>query len=102
MELVVEVTADKLSVGSDLDPLELLAVWESVAETCRFIIPRLWNQRLRAFYFLSSDFVFILSRKKNFPGDLVGKTSPPHAEDVGWIPFSVAKIPHVSRPKNIS
>ena len=65
---------------------ELLAVGESVGETCRFIVPRLCNQRLRAFYFPSSHFVFIPSGRKNFPGDPVVKTSLPHAEDVGWIP----------------
>ena len=38
---------------------------------------------------------------RDFPGDLVVKTSPSNAGDVGSIPGEGAEIPHASWPKNI-
>ena len=64
LELVVEVGANQLSVGSDLDQLELLsATWESVGESCGILNGSFQNSGIGAFYFPSSDFVFKPNRE---------------------------------------
>lgn len=57
LELVVEVGANQLSVGSDLDQLELLsATWESVGESCGILNGSFQNSGIKD----SEPFIFPL------------------------------------------